>query len=160
MTPRPKRKQALDAPKPPVEAVRDCADALFRAATECCHQAERMSRVSAKSAVEDEQEAASQLCTDCNDTLRRLTDAYERASAQVHPRGADAAWWHAANTLWLASREFLRRNGAAHEASQELKDRSPERLNELQSEYELEASAALALRQAAEGYRQHRPTAF
>ena len=146
--------------KSPVENVRDCADALFRAALECCHQADRSSRVSAKSAVDVEQEAASALCDACNDTLRELTDAYEKASADVKPTGADEQWWHRANALWLASREFLRRHRGCDASSRDLNRHGPDRLNALQTEYELEASAVLALRHAAEAYRQDRPGAI
>ena len=42
------------APKSPVEMVRDCADALFRAADECCYQHDRISRILTKSTVEAE----------------------------------------------------------------------------------------------------------
>lgn len=153
-------KAAVSEPvKTPVEIVRDCADALVRAAIECCHQADRLSRLSGKSSIDLEQDAASQQCEACNDTLRKLTEAYEKASASVKPTGADEQWWHRANALWLASREFLRRHRGCDASSRELKEHGPERLNELQTEYELEASAVLALRHAAEAYRQDRPGA-
>jgi hypothetical protein len=145
--------------KSPVEVVRDCADALFRAAIECCHQADRLSRLSAKSSIDLEQDAALQQCEACNDTLRRLTEAYEKASADVKPTGKDEQWWHRANALWLASREFIRRHRGCDASSRELKEHGPDRLNELQTEYELEASAVLALRHAADAYRQDRPGA-
>ena len=145
--------------KSPVETVRDCADALFRAAVECCHQADRISRLTAKSAIEEEQEAATELCEACNATLQRLTAAYEKASADVKPTGPDGQWWHHANELWLASREYLRRHRGCDVSSRELKQHGRDRLNELQTEYELEASALLALRNAAAAYRQDRPGA-
>ena len=148
-----------EQPKSPVELVRDCADALFRAAVECCHQADRLSRLSGKSAIDLEQDEASMQCEACNDTLRKLTEAYEKASAEVKPTGADEQWWHRANALWLASREFNRRHRGCLDASRELKEHGPDRLNALQTEYELEASALLALKHAAEAYRQDRPAA-
>ena len=43
-------------------------------------------------------------------------------------------------------REYLRRHGECDSSSKDLKDHSPERLNALHTEYELEASALLALR--------------
>ncbi len=153
-------KAAVSEPaKSPVEVVRDCADALFRAAIECCHQADRLSRLSGKSSIDLEQDAASLQCEACNDTLRKLTDAYEKASASVKPTGKDEQWWHHANALWLASREFLRRHRGCDAASRELQKHGPDRLSELQTEYELEASAVLALRHAADAYRQDRPGA-
>ena len=149
-----------DPPKSPVEIVRDSADALFRAAVECCHQADRLSRLSSKSSIELEQDSAVELCEACNDTLRKLTAAYETAAADVKPTGADENWWHKANALWLASREFLRRHRGCDVSSRELKQHGPDRLSALQTEYELEASALLALKHAAEAYRQDRPTAI
>lgn len=149
-----------DPPKSPVELVRDSADALFRAAVECCHQADRLSRLSSKSAIELEQDEASRVCEACNDTLRQLTEAYEQAAADVKPTGADEQWWHKANALWLASREFLRRHRGCDASMRELKQHGRDRLNELQTEYELEASALLALKHAADAYRQDRPSAI
>lgn len=155
----PARAAPREPARSPVELVRASADALFRAAVECCHQADRQSRLSAKSEIDAEQDATARQCEACNDTLHVLTEAYERASADVHPTGADEGWWHRANGLWLASREFLRRHRGCDAASRELKEHGPDRLNALQTEYELEASAALALKHAAAAYRQDRPTA-
>jgi hypothetical protein len=145
--------------KTPTQLVRDSADALFRAAVECCHQHDRVSRVHEKSAVEEELQAAQQACEHCDEVLRTLLNAYELSSADVHPTGADEEWWHSANSLWLASREYLRRNLGCDDASKEFKEHGPDRLGALHTEYELEASALLALRHAAEVYKGNRPTA-
>src|SRR5688500_17139076 len=153
-TPRPS-----GAPKTPTQIVRDAADALFRAATECCHQHDRVSRVHAKSDVEEEVKAGQRACTHCDEVLRALTSAYEEAAADVHVTGDDEKWWRSANGMWLASREYLRRNGGSEAANRELKEHGPDQLEALQTEYELEASALLALRHAAEAYKRERPTA-
>ena len=147
------------APKTPVQQVREAADALFRAATECCHQHDRVSRVHAKSDVPEELEAGQRACEHCDQILSTLTSAYETASANVKPDGADEKWWRNANALWLASREYLRRHGGCDSSSKDLKDHSPERLNALHTEYELEASALLALRHVADAYKRLRPSA-
>ena len=147
------------APKPPVVAVRDAADALFRAATECCHQHDRVSRVHAKSDVEDELQAGVRACEHCDTVLSTMTAAYEAAAANVKPDGEDEKWWRHANGLWLASREYLRRHGAIEQATREFKEHGPDRLGTLQTEYELEASALLGLRHAAEAYKRERPAA-
>jgi hypothetical protein len=157
--PKTRRAAAPEPPKSQVQSVRDAADAMFRAARECCHQHDRVSRVHEKSDVEAELEAAQRACEHCDDVLRTLSDAYERTAAAVHPTGDDEGWWHRANALWLASREYLRRNGRCDTQSRALQDHSPERLNELHTEYELEASALLALRHAAEAYQRSRPAA-
>jgi hypothetical protein len=151
---------ATEGSRSPVEQVRDCADALSRAAIECCRQHDRNGKVLAKSGVDAEVDAAQAVCEACDDTLRVLTQAYEEASASVHPRGADAGWWHHANTLWLASREFVRRHRCCDDSNRALKQHhGPDRLSSLHAQYELEASALLGLRQAAEAYLQDRPNA-
>lgn len=145
--------------KSPVQSVRDAADAMFRAATECCHQHDRVSRVHKKSTVQDEVDAAQLACERCDDVLRTLSTAYEQTAADVHPTGADEGWWHRANALWLASKEYLRCNGGCNAAGRETEEHGPDRLDELHVEYELEASALLGLRHAAEAYQRDRPTA-
>jgi hypothetical protein len=146
------------AAKTPVQIAREAADALFRAASECCHQHDRVSRVHAKSDLVDELEAGQKSCDHCDDVLATLTQAYEDAASSVRPDGKEK-WWRNANAMWLASREYLRRHGTAEDANRELKDHGPEQLEKLQTEYELEASALLALRHAAEAYKRDRPTA-
>jgi hypothetical protein len=139
--------------------VREAADALFRAAAECCHQHDRASRVHLKASLESEVDAAQRACEGCDGTLRDLVKVYERTAQSVVPSGTDEGWWHRANALWLASREYLRRHGGCDSSSKDLKDHSPERLNALHTEYELEASALLALRHAADAYKRLRPSA-
>jgi hypothetical protein len=145
--------------KTPVQSVMDAADALFRAAAECCHQHDRVSRVHEKSAVEEEVQVAQRVCQECDEVLRSFMTAYEQAAADVQVTGKDEGWWHRANGLWLASREYLRRNVGCDAASRELTEHGPDRLGELHTEYELEASALLALRHAAEAYKRDRPSA-
>ena len=148
-----------DAPTSPVDAVREAADALFRAASECCHQHDRVARIVTKSAVEEEVRDAQTMCEQCDDSLRSLATSYERISADVHPTGRDEGWWRRANALWLASREYLRRNGCCDSANKDMKQHDRDRLGALHKEYELEASALLALRHAADAYKLNRPTA-
>ena len=139
--------------------VRDAADAMFRAAAECCHQHDRASRIHAKASLEAEVDSAQRACEECDGALRELVDFYEATAEVVVPTGDDEAWWHSANALWLASREYLRRHGGCDSSTKDLKVHSPERLSALHAEYELEASALLALRQAAATYRRLRPSA-
>src|SRR4051812_38566491 len=111
----------VDRPKSPTESTRDMADAMFRAALECCHQHDRVARIVTKSAVEDEVRDAQTMCEQCDDALRGLVSAYNDTAAAVHPTGADEEWWHRANALWLASREYLRRNHCCDAATKDLK---------------------------------------
>ena len=71
----------------------------------------------------------------------------------------DAEWWHRANTLWHTSREFVRHITACNHSSRQLQTHGPDRLDSLHMEYELEASAMLAVKHAAEAYGQSRPSA-
>jgi hypothetical protein len=142
-----------------VQAVRDAADALFRAATECCRQHDRMSRIVGKSELEEELTEVQKMCETCSESLSRLTKHYQDASASVHPTGTDERWWRSANSLWLASKEYLSRHRGCDTASRQLKNHGPERLGALHTEYELEASALLALQHAADAYKRDRPIA-
>ena len=157
--PAPAKMAATDEAVTPVQAVRNAADSLFRAAQECCHQHERVSRVHDKSNVEDELQAAQKACDHCDETLESMAKAYEAVAASVHPKGDDEKWWHSANAMWLASKEYLRRHGGADKASKDVKSRDKEQLDALHMEFELEASALLGLRHAAEAYQKHRPSA-
>lgn len=139
--------------------VRDAADALFRAAAECCRQHGRASRIHAKASLEAEVDATQRACEECDGALRELVELYEQTAASIVPTGKDEAWWHGANALWLASREYLRRHGGCDSSTRDLKNHSRERLSALHTEYELEASALLALRQAADAYSRLRPSA-
>ena len=157
----PKSRTARDSTeqKSPVHVVRDAADAMFRAAAECCHQHDRASRVHAKAAMEEEVVAVQRACLECDEHLDDLSAVYQQTAASIVPTGDDADWWHRANGLWLASREYLRRSGGCETETKNLKEHSADRLNELHTEYELEASALLALKHAADAYKRARPTA-
>ena len=150
----------LDEPCSTVEAIRAKADALFRTALECCRQHERFARVVRLSAVSSEQRAASDLCDRCNEMLGACVAAYEKCTAREHPDGDHEAWWHKANALWHASREYLRRHDGCDGSSRRLDKHTAAKLGELHMEYELEASALLALQQATEAYRKVRPEAW
>ena len=136
------------------------ADALFRCAVECCRQHERVARLGQLDALEAEQRAARSLVAICDEALGELAGAYEK-SARERPAGDDACW-HAANGLWLASREYARRQEASARAARRIGDRgdhSSARLTELALDYDLEASALLLLKQATDTYRKARPEA-
>ena len=88
-----------------------------------------------------------------------MSAAYEQTAADLKPDGGHEEWWHRANALWLASKEYLRRSGGCDDATRELQEHGPGHFGKLQTEYELAASALLALRHAADAYKQNRPTA-
>jgi len=140
-------------PAPSLDSVREIADALCRTASDCWHHHQRRAQVGAKASVETEARGLERLCSVCDDTLEQLAAAYERAAAAVRPDGANREWWHRANTLWLASREYARRHRSCDAQTRRLSGHhSHDDLESLHMEFELEASALLALRQASDEY--------
>lgn len=143
----------------PMTAVRLRADALYRAALECCRQHDRSAKL-ANGAGDDpdlEHKHVDALCRMCDGSLLEMAEAYSSAAGKITP-ARDEAWWHKANALWHASREYERRHAGCDALNRRLAAKhSAEKLREMQMEYELEASALLALRHAAEAYRKTRP---
>jgi hypothetical protein len=144
---------------PDIAAFYQRADGLCRCALECCRQRERLAHLGQLGAIPAERRAGQTLVTLCDDALADLVEAYERAADRAHPSRDDACW-HAANGLWLASREFARRTRTSARAGRSMGDQGERaRLTELALDYDLEASALLLLKQAAEAYRKVRPQA-
>jgi hypothetical protein len=153
---------APPAPRSPaaqVDALRLRADALYRCAAECCRQHERLARLLNRELTPTEQRIQSEVVSLCHEALTEIAADYERCGARVHPSGDDEAWWHKANAIWLAGREYVRRNRLSELVGRRTSDQTPEKFGELQMDYELEASALLALQQAIGAYRKVRPEA-
>lgn len=145
------------AAKAPMLSVQNAADALYRSAVECCRQHDRSAKISGVDEPELEHKHLDALCAMCDGSLAELAEAYQSSAAHVHPDG-DEAWWHKANALWHASREYARRHAGCDDLAKKLSARhSPDKLTAMQMEYELEASALLALRHAADAYSKTRP---
>lgn len=137
--------------------VRSRADALYRAAVECCRQHDRAAKISATDEPELEHKHLDALCAMCDGSLVELTKAYSAAAAHVQPE-RDESWWHKANALWHAAREYERRHAGCDALSKSASVKhSAEKLAGMQMEYELEASALLALSHAASAYLKTRP---
>ncbi len=132
------------------------ADALYRAASECHRQHTRYSRLVERGASDEEQRTALEMAYLCDDSLGSAMVGYEKAAEKGAP---DVDWWHKANRLWHASREYIRRHSSCDGMAQKLGRQSPNRLAELALAFDLEASALLALRMAADSYRVVRPEA-
>ena len=138
-------------------SVRNAADALYRSAVECCRQHDRSAKRSGAEEPELEHKHLDALCAMCDGSLAELSEAYSQAAAHVTP-DRDEAWWHKANNLWHASREYERRHAGCDDLASKLSaQHSAEKLTAMQMEYELEASALLALRHAADAYFKTRP---
>jgi hypothetical protein len=136
--------------------VRARADALHRAAVECYRLHDRSAKLFNSSEPELEHKHVDALCAMCDGSLAEMAAEYEKSAAQVHPE-KDEAWWHKANALWHASREYERRHAGCDAMAKRVSSKhSPNELGSMQMEYELEASALLALRHAAEAYEKAR----
>lgn len=133
----------------------DAADALFRSAVEACRQHERVARVSDRGCSEDELRELAEVCEIGHRHLAARTDAWEKAAGEGQGKN-DAGFWHAANTLWHASREYARRHHSCDALNTKTRNRSTDAFGALTMEYELEASALLALSHAVSGYRKLR----
>jgi hypothetical protein len=143
-----------------VDAARVAADAMLRAALECCHQHDRYARLVARPALEAEHVAAEETCAVVSNALAKMVEAYAQAARDLRPPAGDEDWWHRANALWHASREFVRRGTRVERSPGGAGRHDQGALGDLLVQYDLEASALLALRQAAEAYRKVRPEAW
>lgn len=139
----------------PLEAA---ADALYRAASEAARQHERVAKLTDKGAHHSELQEATELREVTHRHLRARAELYE-ASAAGGKGAHDDAYWHAANALWHAARDYCRRHADCDAASAKLGKHDTEKLNALALEFELEASALLALRNAMAAYKKLRPEA-
>jgi hypothetical protein len=136
----------------------DKADVLFRSAAECCRQHRRYARLIEMNTDETEQRAALRLVAASDETLIEAAALYETSCIQVNGERRDE-WWHKANSLWHACREYARRHSLSDRASGEFRAHDATKLASLGVEYELEASALLALQHAVDAYRKLRPEA-
>ncbi len=136
----------------------DKADVLFRSAAECCRQHRRYARLIEMNTDETEQVAALRLVAASDEQLTHAAASYESSCMGVNGERRDD-WWHKANNLWLACREYNRRHSLSDRASDEFRAHDVTKLTSLGVEYELEASALLALQHAVDAYRKLRPEA-
>jgi hypothetical protein len=151
------KQKSAAPPQDPMAIVRARADALYRGAVECCRQHDRAARISKADEPELEHKQVDALCAMCDGGVAELAEAYHDAAGQVHP-DRDEAWWHKANALWHACREYARRHAGCEALGKRMSSKhNPDQLGAMQMEYELEASALLAMRHAADAYLKTRP---
>lgn len=140
------------------KALAQNADVLYRAATECHRQHTRHARLVERGASDEEQRSALEMAYLCDDFLGDAIVGYEQAKGHAAVPASEE-WWHKANVLWHASKEYIRRHDSCDGMSRRVGRQSPNRLAELTMSFEIEASALLALRMAADSYRKARPEA-
>ena len=142
----------------PADVVGARADALFRAAVECVRQRDRYAMLVEGGFEEHEQQAALAIACCADDCLSRMVELYGAAAAHDTAHSTDG-WWRRANALWLASREYQSHHRDCDSAAARFTKHDSSRLATLAVEYDLEASALLALRMAVDAYRKERPAA-
>ena len=139
---------AAKKPKPSfAETPRGIADRMFRAAMECIRQRERYARLVASGAHDLEQLAALRVAGLCDEILDESVAAYQAQAGEASH--GDDEWRRQANALWHAAREYRRRP-----ATNNVTTGKAGSLQKLAMEYDLEASALLALKLALGGFRQ------
>ncbi|MEI6739423.1 MAG: hypothetical protein WCK74_03845 [Gemmatimonadaceae bacterium] len=132
-----------------------CADALGRTAAETCRQHERLSKLTELGVAAAELAAAVAMVDTIDLALAEAVQEFERVCDTV-PVSDQVETRQKANALWLAAREYLRRHSIAERAAEQLSQHDAEELGVLKFEYELEASALLALRQATTAFMKQR----
>lgn len=133
-----------------------CCDALGRTAAETCRQHERLARLTALGVPMNELGAAHAMVDTIDLALAEMVKEFERTCAKAHAAEIGEVRT-AANAMWLAAREYLRRASIAEKASRQLQQHDADVLGDLHFEYELEASALLGLKQATATYQKLRP---
>jgi hypothetical protein len=149
----PSREEAVTPP-----ALVDVADILLRAAAEASRQHDRVGRLLAKGCLDDELTHVAELCDATVRHLAGTAATYESAAAHGKET-VDEQVWRAANSLWHASRDAVRRHGDSESLAKRLGRHTPEQLAQVQVEFELQASSLLAMRQAIATYKKLRPEA-
>ena len=107
-------------------------------------------------AEQDELEAAHGMVDTIDLALAESVKNFERVAATI-PVTDQADLRQAANALWLSAREYLRRHSIAEKASRQIAQRDEHTLEDLQMDYELEASAMLGLKQSSQAFQKLRP---
>ena len=143
-------------PASPAAALIEIADTLYRTAGAACSEHRRYADLVEREASDAEQKSARSAVRACDEALDEAVDLYEVACLEDAGH-ADDAWWHRANMVWTAAKEYLR-----HHASSDRMTRGSvgqgngghgrAELLELSIEYKLEASALLRLRHTSESY--------
>jgi hypothetical protein len=139
------------------ETPRSRADRLFRAASECVRQRERYARLVEAGVNEEEQQSVLRMACLCDTILLQAIAAYEQGATSTN--GTREEWHTRANALWHAARDYQRRHDDCDKRTRQLSSHSASKLAELTTQFDLEASALLALRLAVASYQAAVPDA-
>jgi hypothetical protein len=147
----------ITSDNPVVAGPRASADRLYRAAAECVRQRQRYGALVEAGAAEEEQKAALRIASLCDDILQESIEMYEKAP--VSAASKEEEWYRKANTMWQASRDYERRHSATDASTRRVGTATAGDLKALAMEYDLEASALLALQHTLSAYRKCSPDA-
>ena len=156
--PKSKRTDVITGDNAAITTPRSQADRLYRAAAECVRQRKRYAQLVDLAADEEEQQGALRIACICDEVLAQGMRSYESIAAAVTAH-REEDWWHKANALWHAAREYDRRHRNCDQNSRRFAAHSPKELAELAMEFDLEASALLALQHAVTAYKRAVPDA-
>jgi hypothetical protein len=143
----------------PAESVQQKADALYRCAAECCRQHRRYACLVDRGVSDAEQKVALTMVTMCDEHLVQFAQSYEKCCTTTETSHRTEEWWHKANSLWHAAREYARRHKMSDDDARQLATRDASKLRMLALEFDLEASALLGLQHALDAYKRVRPDA-
>jgi hypothetical protein len=143
----------------PTAALIDIADTLYRTAADACTEHRRYADMVERAVPESEQKTSRHSVRICDEALDEATDLYEIACLE-ETNHADDAWWHKANMMWRAAKEFLRHHATSDRLTRGGQGHGRAELMELSIEYKLEASALLRLRHTIDAYAEIRPEAM
>jgi Na+-transporting methylmalonyl-CoA/oxaloacetate decarboxylase gamma subunit len=158
----PKAKRSTRAPKntgenPAVHSPRGEADRLYRAAAECVRQRQRYAALVACAVHDDEQQAALRVACLCDEILVRNIESYGKLATSTSHREED--WFRKSTGLWAAAREYERRHTDCDVFTKNISNPKRAKLAQLTTDFDLEASALLALQHAVQAYRKAVPDA-
>lgn len=154
--PRTKR-TTITSDNPAIDGPRAPADRLYRAAAECVRQRQRYAALVEAGAQEGEQKAILQVACLCDEVLLDSIEHYEGSPATGAVK--DEEWYRKAIQMWQASRDYERRHRAMDQSIRKMANHSSEEIKQMALEYDLEASALLALQHAIAAYRKTTPEA-
>lgn len=144
-------------PVEPAAALVDIADTLCNVASASCTVHTKHAELVRRAAPSAEQKHALSSVRSSDEILDEAVDLYEVAC--LEDSNHDEVWWHKANMVWRAAKEYLRHVVSSNHLTRGGSEHGRAELVGLSIEYELEASALLHLRHSIESYRAARPGA-
>ncbi len=154
-----KRQTQITSDNPAITSPRAISDRLYRAAFEAVRQRQRYAALVDAGALDDEQAAALRLASACDEHLLGSIASFEHFASNGGAVHRNEEWYRKGTSLWQASRDYERRHAHGNEKSKRLSAHTAAQLGALAMEFDLEASALLALQHALTAYSKIAPDA-